>query len=249
MQIDVYSATGVKKGTVELPKAVFGATINEGLMHQALVLQQSNRRTSISHAKTRGEVVGSTAKLYRQKGTGRARAGSANSPTRRSGGKAFGPRSDHNYQKDMPKKMRRAALMSCLSLQANSKAIIGLEGVGKDMKTKKAMELLSKLPVEIGRKILFVTTDVHRELKLSVRNIPNVKVITVGYLNPEDVLVSKKIVFLVDALNKLEEIFTAKAKPAEKSKAPNTKAQSSKLKTQNSKLKAQDSAKEPTPKS
>ncbi|MDD3897058.1 MAG: 50S ribosomal protein L4 [Candidatus Peribacteraceae bacterium] len=216
MLIDVYTATGEKKGTVELPKTLFDAPINEGLMHQALVRQQSNRRASTAHVKTRAEVSGSTRKLFSQKGTGRARRGSLRSPVLRGGGKAFGPRNVKNYVKDMPQKMRQSALKSCLSLQAQKKAIIGLEGSWTEVKSRKAAELLGKLPVELGRKILLVTADVHRELKLSTRNIPRVKVITAAYLNPEDVLGSRHIIFLVDALAKAEEVFAAKAKPLAK---------------------------------
>ncbi len=224
MLIDVYTATGEKKGTVELPKTLFEAPINGGLMHQALVRQQSNRRASTAHVKTRAEVSGSTRKLYSQKGTGRARRGSLRSPVLRGGGKAFGPRNVKNYTKDMPQKMRQSALKSCLSLQAQKKAIIGLEGAWTEVKSKKAAELLGKLPVELGRRILFVTAQVHRELKLSTRNIPNVKVITAAYLNPEDVLGSRHIIFLVDALAKTEEMFGGKAKRAV---VKNTKAETS----------------------
>ena len=207
LTIDVYTGTGSKKGTASLPAALFGAPVNEGLMHQALVRQQSNRRASTAHVKSRGEVQGSTQKLYRQKGTGRARRGSIRAPILRGGGKAFGPRNIRNFVKDMPKKMRRAALRSCLTLQAQQKSIIGLESYADTVKTKQARELLEKLPVECGRRILFVTPDKHEALKLSMRNIPNVKVITASYLNPEDVLVSKHVVFLVDALKKAEEVF------------------------------------------
>ncbi len=210
MKIDVYSATGTKKGTAELPKMLFEAPINEGLMHQALVRQQSNRRDPISHAKNRAEVEGSTRKLYQQKGTGRARRGSLRSPLLRGGGKAFGPRSVRNYEKDMPKKMRRMALFSCLSLQAKNECIFGLEEYPKAIKTKDASALLRKLPVELGRRILIVTSEKHDELVLSVRNVPGVKTVQAAYLNPEDVLNARHIIFLVEALKKAEEVFGTK---------------------------------------
>ena len=219
MTIDVYSATGAKKGTATLPKELFEATINDGLMHQALVRQQSNRRAAIAHVKTRGEVQGSTRKLYQQKGTGRARRGPANSPLLRSGGKAFGPRKVANFEKDMPKKMRRAALASCLSLQAKNKKIIGLESYPETIKTKEVVAMLSKMPVDLGRRILVVTPDSHASLALSVRNVPGVRIINAAYLNPEDVLVSHHIIFMVDALKKAEEVFVKETK-AEKKEAP-----------------------------
>ena len=214
MQVDLYTSTGTKKGTVDLPKALFEADVNEGLMHQALVRQQSNRRQSIAHVKTRGEVKGSTKKLFQQKGTGRARRGNAKSPTLRGGGKAFGPRNIANYVKDMPRKMRRKALFSCLSAKAKEGAIIGLEGYADEVKTKDAVKLLEKLPVELGRKILFVTAAPHEGLFLSIRNVPNVKAITAQHLNPEDVLGAKNIIFFVDAVKKAEEVFIGTAAKA-----------------------------------
>lgn len=231
MTIDVYTATGTKKGTATLPKTIFEATINEDLMHQAVMRQQSNRRAPIAHAKNRGEVQGSTRKLFQQKGTGRARRGSVRSPLLRGGGKAFGPRSIQNYQKDMPKKMRRAALFSCLSLQAKHNKIIGLENYPETIKTKDMVALLSKMPVDIGRRIIIVTPSAHNALTLSLRNIPGAKSVQAAYLNPEDVLTAHSIIFLVDAIKKAEEIFTQETKeekdPVEAKKPTKKKATAS----------------------
>ncbi len=210
MTIDVFSATGTKKGTLDLPAALFGARINHGLMHQAVVAQQSNRRAAIAHTKNRGEVAGSTRKLFAQKHTGRARRGSVRSPLLRGGGKAFGSRNNANYIKDMPKSMRRAALVSCLSYQAKNGAIIGLEEYPDAIKTKQMHGLLGKLPVDLGRKILFVLPERHKGLELSVRNIPAVKAITAAYLNPEDILLARHIVFVGDSVQKAETIFCEK---------------------------------------
>jgi len=224
MTIDVYSSNGTKKGTADLPTSVFAAPINEGLMHQMLVLQQSNRRSPIAHTKTRGEIQGSTRKLFRQKGTGRARRGQVRTPVMRGGNKAFGPRSNANYTKDMPKNMRRAALRGCLSLQAKHGTILGLEEYGESIKTKDLQTLLGKLPVDIGRKILFVIPENNEALTLSARNIPGAKTVLASYLNPEDVLGAHKIVFLVDALKKTEEVFGSKPKKATTAKKVETKA-------------------------
>ncbi len=207
MTIDLFSATGTKKGTIDLPAALFGARINHGLMHQAVVAQQSNRRAAIAHTKNRGEVAGSTRKLFAQKHTGRARRGSVRSPLLRGGGKAFGSRNNANFIKDMPKSMRRAALVSCLSYQAKNGAIIGLEEYPDTIKTKQMHGLLGKLPVDLGRKILFVLPERHKGLELSVRNIPAVKAITAAYLNPEDILLARHIVFVGDSVKKAETIF------------------------------------------
>ncbi len=224
MKIDVYTATGVKKGSVELPAAMFEATINKGLMHLALVRQQSNRRHSIAHVKHRGEVVGSTKKIFQQKGTGNARRGAIRSPLMKGGGKAFGPRKDSNFVKEMPKKMRRAALFSCLSLRASEGAILGLESYPDEVKTKTFMNLLKKLPVEIGRKITIVMAAHQRGLELSARNVPRVKTILAQYLNPEDVLGSQRIIFLVDALKVAEQTFLKTNETIEKKAAKIKKA-------------------------
>lgn len=207
MKIDVYTATGSKKGSVDLPAALFEAAINQGLMHQAVVLQQSNRRHPIAHAKNRGEIIGSTKKMFAQKGTGRARRGPIRSPLLKGGGKTFGPRSNRNFHKDMPKTMRRVALLSALSAQAKSGSILGLEHYPEAVKTKDAATCLGKMPVELGRKILIVTPARHRGIALSTRNIPNVRAITAAYLNPEDVLGARHIIFFVDAIAEAEKIF------------------------------------------
>ncbi len=173
-----------------------------------IILRESNRRQPIAHVKHRGEVVGSTKKMFQQKGTGRARRGPLRSPLLKGGGKAFGPRNEANFVKDMPKKMRRAALFSCLSLRAKEGAIIGLESYPDDIKTKSFMALLKKLPVEFGRRIMIVLDKRHRGLELSARNVPRVKTILAQYLNPEDLLVSKNIIFLTDAVKVAEDTFT-----------------------------------------
>lgn len=207
MKIDVYTALGTKKGSLELPAVMFEAPIRKGLMHLALVRQQSNRRHPIAHVKHRGEIAGSTKKLFQQKGTGRARRGPIRSPLLRGGGKAFGPRNEANFRKEMPKKMRRAALFSCLSLRAKEGAILGLEDYPDEVKTKTCLALLKKLPIELGRKITIVLPRRHRGLELSARNLPGVKTLLAGYLNPEDVLGSKNIIFLVEAVRVAEETF------------------------------------------
>lgn len=224
MSIPVFTATGTKKGTMDLPSS-FSGSINTALMHQALVMQQSNRRAPIAHVKTRGEVVGSTKKLFQQKGTGRARRGPVRSPLLRGGGKTFGPRNKANFMKDMPKGMRRAALASSLAWQVKREGIIALENYGTETKTKTFVDLLKKLPVELGRRILVVSDGVHRALALSGRNVPGVKVIDCQYINVEDLTVSKHVIFLVDAIAKTQEMLTkdrvgekAHAEPTEEKK-------------------------------
>lgn len=210
MKVDLFTSTGQKKGSLELPASLFESKINKGLMHLALVRQLSNRRAPIAHVKHRGEVVGTTKKAYAQKHTGRARRGALRSPLLRGGGKSFGPRNEANFRKEMPKKMRRAALFACLSLKAKEGAIIGLENYPEDPKTKNFMTLLSKLPVEFGRRIIIVTAGRHRALELATRNIPRVSALFAQYLNPVDLLAAKHIIFLEDAVKTAEKTFSPK---------------------------------------
>lgn len=221
MNIPVFTAAGQKKGTMDLPSTLFSETINKALMHQAIIMQQSNRRIAIAHVKTRGEVIGTTKKAFQQKHTGRARRGALRSPLLRGGGKTFGPRNDRNFRKDMPRSMRHAALRSCLGFQAKRDGIIAVESYPDTVKTKEFYALLKKLPVELGRHILVVTGDAHKGIMLSARNIDRVKTITAAYLNPEDVLLSRHVIFLVDAIKKADEIFGMKdeAKTEDKKEA------------------------------
>ena len=216
MTIDVYTSTGTKKGTASLPKALFEIDINDGLMHQAVVRSQANKRRTVAHVKRRGDIQGSTKKLFAQKGTGRARRGSVRSPLLRGGSKSFGPNKKMNFSKDMPRKMRQSALRSALSAQAKAEAIIGLENYPTEIKTKAAHDMLTKMPVELGRKILIVMPEKHADLMRSVSNIPNVQTVMVQYLNPEDVLGARHIVFMVDALKTAEELFGSAAKAEKK---------------------------------
>ena len=128
MKITMYTQTGEKKGDVEVNDKIFAVKPNEQLIHQALVRQMANSRQATAHVKTRGEVTGSTRKIYRQKGTGGARHGSRYSNIFRGGGRVFGPRNVKNYTKAMPRKQRRLALFSALSIVAGEKKIIALFG-------------------------------------------------------------------------------------------------------------------------
>lgn len=245
MTIDIYTSTGSKEGTMTLPAALFGAPVKHDTMLQAVLRLQGNRRKSIAHSKGRGEVAGATRKLFQQKGTGRARRGPIRSPLLRGGGKAFGPKSNSNFWRDMPKKMRRAALFSSLSMKASGGAVFGLKSYPDTVKTKEFHNLLKKMPVEIGRRILVVTADRHDGVYRSARNIPGVQVVTAQYLNPEDVLNSRHLIFLVDAVKKAEEIFTSPvraAKPVEK-KAEDTAEKSEKPKKAKAPAKKKTAAK------
>lgn len=226
MTIDVYSATGQKGKQLTLPASLFGADVNWGLMHQAVVRQQSGRRQSPAHVLTRSEVSGSTKKLFTQKHTGRARRGDVRSPSLRGGGKAFGPRNVKNYVKDMPKKMRHAALRSCLSLQAGKGTIMGLESFGDAIKTKSLVSLLGKMPIKEIRNVLIVSKGVQKPLVLSARNVPGVTVVPASYLNPEAVLHARTIVFLTDAIDEADRLFGKKHVTAKTGKVAAKKEES-----------------------
>lgn len=210
MNIDVYSATGQKKEQLTLPESLFGQDVNFGLMHQAVVRQQSGRRQSPAHVLTRSEVSGSTKKLFEQKHTGRARRGDIRSPSLRGGSKAFGPRNVKNYEKDMPKKMRHAALRSCLSLQAEKGIVTALEGYGDTVKTKSLVTLLGKMSIKNIRNVLIVSKGVYTPLVLSARNVQGVTVVPASYLNPEAVLHARHLIFLKDAIDEADRIFGKK---------------------------------------
>ncbi|MBP9750614.1 MAG: 50S ribosomal protein L4 [Candidatus Peribacteraceae bacterium] len=211
MTIDLFSPAGTKTKSLSLPESLFSGEINSGLAHQFLMLQQSNRRHPIAHAKTRGEVAGSTKKLFQQKHTGNARRGPIRSPVMRGGGKAFGPNKMQNYELRMPKSMRRAAIRSCLSMQAKQGSIIALEGFGNDHKTKILAALLKKLPLKSDRRVLIIWGAKNEALLRSARNLPSVETLSAAYLNPEDLLKATAIVFLEDAVTEADRIFGKKS--------------------------------------
>lgn len=237
MQIPFFTTTGAKASPRDIPASLLSEQVNSGLIHQAVVRQQSNRRQSAAHVKTRGEVVGSTRKLFAQKHTGRARRGPIRSPVLRGGGKAFGPRNEKNYVKDMPKSMRHAAIRSCLTVQATKGAVLGLESYGEDVKTKTMHTLLQKLPVDIGRRILFVLPGAQRSITLSARNIPGAMTVDAAYLNPEQLMVARHVIFVGDALERTDALFGKKKEKKERA-VPSTKTPAKKTTTKATKTTA-----------
>ncbi len=205
MKIDLYAQTGEKKGQIELNKEFFEVPYNEDLIHQALIRQQANQRIAIADTKTKGEIRGGGRKPFRQKGTGNARQGSIRNPHYRGGGTVFGPTKERNYEVDMPKKQRRKALLSALSAKAKNEQIIALESYEGEVKTKAFAELLKKLPVE--RNVLVVIPEKNEVIQKSTSNLANAKTILVNYLNIADLQKYRKVLFLKDALPKMEEIF------------------------------------------
>ena len=202
MLLPVYSVSGEEKGTVEVSDFVFGVPFHEACVHQAMVRQLANARQGTAATKTRGMVSGSTRKLYAQKHTGRARAGSRHSPVRRGGGVAFGPQ-PRDYRQAMPKKMRRLAIRSLLSEKASSGAIKVLQGLGlKEVSTNGMAKLLSVL--NIGKSVILATQDVKPEVVLSARNLPGVKVTLARLLNVVDLLSYDVLILTDDAVHQIE---------------------------------------------
>lgn len=189
-------------GSVELNDSVFWLESNAGLIHRALMYQQANDRFVVAHTKTRAERRGSNRKLYKQKGTGRARVWDARSPVRKKGWVAFGPRNLINFSIFMNKKERKKALFSALSSKLQNNQIIIVDSIDlKDVKTKEMVNVFNALKLETTG--LFALTQSNDMLQRATRNIPTVKPILVDYLNIADLLKYKKLVLLKDALEKL----------------------------------------------
>lgn len=206
MKIDLYQQSGDKKGSVDVSDKMFGAPKNDELVRLALMRQLANARQANANTKTRAEVRGGGKKPWRQKGTGRARFGSTRNPIWRGGGIAFGPRSNRNYAKLMPKKARRLAMFAGLSQKAAEKHVFALDKFEvKVPKTSEFASLLTKLPVK--RSLLVIASDKNQNLEKSAKNIPNVKVILVDYLNLHDLLRYEQIMFMEPALKRAEELF------------------------------------------
>lgn len=211
MKFDLYTQSGDKKGTVDANDSIFGIKPNMELLSQAFNRQRNNARRGTAHTKTRSEVKYSTRKIYRQKGTGGARHGARSANVFRKGGVTFGPRSNRNWTLQMPKKQRRKALFSALSLKAKEKAIFCLDNYEGEMKTKPFAQMLEKLePLKDRKNVLIVISERNPTLEKSANNLTNTKTILANYLNIADCLKYDSVMFVGDALQKAEEIFLAK---------------------------------------
>ncbi|MDH5384692.1 MAG: 50S ribosomal protein L4 [Candidatus Aminicenantes bacterium] len=201
-KVQVLDQTGKKTKEIDAPKEVFSYPVKDHLIFEAVVNYRSNQRRGTASTKTRGEVKGGGRKPWRQKGTGRARAGSTRSPIWRKGGVTFGPKPrDYTYR--MPKKAKRNALKSALSLKFGENKILVLESLDfKEPRTKEGMKLLQDLKLE---SVLVVDSHENRNLFLSLRNIPKVKAIDHSQVNIYDVLNYESLVFTKKAFDSLME--------------------------------------------
>ncbi|MGQ9546007.1 MAG: 50S ribosomal protein L4 [Dehalococcoidia bacterium] len=201
----VYSLTGEVASEIELSDSVFGLAFNEPVVHQALVRQLANKRQGTASSKTRGEVSGSTRKLYPQKHTGRARRGDIKSPLLRGGGVVFGPK-PRSYRQAMPKKMRRLALKCLLSAKVREGNIRLVEELNfEEPKTKEMLKILSCLGVDSSA--LIVTADPAPNVAKSVSNLPGIKALPSALINVLDLLSYKTLVATVAAIHNIEQIW------------------------------------------
>lgn len=199
LSVPVYSLAGRASGNITLPKEIFGVIVNQKLLSQAVRVYQTAQKTLLGNTKTRGEVQGSTAKIFRQKGTGRARHGSVRAPIFVGGGIVFGPRT-RRVKLDLPQKMRNKALISALSLKAKDKDIVALSGIEKATgKTKEIANLIDKLKIKSA---LFVTADKLDNVVRGVRNIPGMSITPSNQLNAYEVLKYKSLLITKDAIEK-----------------------------------------------
>ncbi|MDD2516434.1 MAG: 50S ribosomal protein L4 [Candidatus Gracilibacteria bacterium] len=206
MEAVLYNDKGVEKGKIELNEKVFGVEIKPSLIHRLLMLQRSNARVNLAQIKTRGEVKGSTRKIYKQKGTGGARAGASRSPIRRGGGVVFGPRGNRNFTVSMNRKERRAALFCLLSSKAQSSSVKVIENLDNSVEAKTK----SMVSVFNSMNATYATVALNKQevnAMKAIRNIPNVKAIYVNYLNPADLLKYKDLVFTKASLEELNGIY------------------------------------------
>ncbi len=221
LKAPIYNQIGKKIGEVELSASLFDSKVNAALVHSALVRQHANARLSSAHTLRRGEVKRSTAKIMRQKGSGKARKGDRGSPILRGGGIAWGPRNTKNYKRDMPKKQRRLALASILTAKARDSKIIALESFELESpKTKEFEKLAQALP---KFKKMLVVHNRNEALVKSSRNLKFVKPLLVNLLNPHDLTKFDQILFEKTALEEVEKIFKI-----EPSKRKNVKVEAEK---------------------
>jgi large subunit ribosomal protein L4 len=204
MEVDVLNMEGQKVRTVELPSAIFEAAINVDLMHQAYVRQLANARLGTVKTKTRGEVSGGGRKPWKQKGTGRARQGSTRAVQWVGGGRAHAAR-PRDYTQDMPRKMRRAALRSALSVKAAENGIVVLDGLGlPEPKTRFMAQALTRLVGDASALILIPDkSEAYEGAARAANNLPDAKTIQASYLNLRDLLGFDKLLLPLPALDVL----------------------------------------------
>jgi large subunit ribosomal protein L4 len=207
MELDVFNMEGKKVDTVDLPAKIFEASVNVDLMHQAYVRQMANARLGTHNTKGRSDVSGGGRKPWRQKGTGRARQGSTRAAQWVGGGKIHTPK-PRDYSKAMPRKMRRAALRSALSVKAADEHVVMLDALKlSEAKTRKMADMLDMLVGDASVLILLPEKNEDYEtIVRSARNLPDAKTLLANYLNVRDLLFYEKVILPLPALDVLVSI-------------------------------------------
>jgi len=199
--VDVFNQKAEKVSQVELPDAIFNVPVKASVLHEVVRMQLAGRRAGSASTQHRSDVTASGRKLFRQKGTGRARRGDIKSPLMRGGGTVFGP-DPRSYAFKMPKKVRRLALKMALSSKLQDAGLIVVNAL--ELERIKTREFASVLDALGSRNALFVTVAGDPKLELSARNIPNVKVLRVEGLNVYDILKYDKLVLLEPSIKGIE---------------------------------------------
>jgi large subunit ribosomal protein L4 len=207
MKIPVYNQEGKETKDMVLPKDIFEVKFNADLVHQVAVSLMANKRQVSAHTKDRSEVRGGGRKPWRQKGTGRARHGSNRSPIWRGGGITFGPRNDTIYAREIPKKMRRKALLMVLSQKAKDNRLVVLESIeSENAKTKQMAKSLSNLPCK-NQSTLIALPKYDKKIFLASRNIKKTTIDDARNLNVLDLLNSKYLLITKDSIKTIEDTF------------------------------------------
>lgn len=210
LSVDVYNVKGKVIDTMALPKEIFGVKVNSQLLVQAVRVYLANQRKGTASTKTRGEIRASTRKIYRQKGTGRARHGAISAPIFVGGGIAFGPK-PRDYSLKLPKKMKRVALASALTTKTKEAVIKIVEGLEKiTPKTKVVNEMIRNIEGVAKNKktkILLVLPEKIEKIQRAARNIEKVTIRPANILNTYDVLNSNMIIFMKESIEKLEQLW------------------------------------------
>ncbi len=205
VQVPVYSLAGEVVKHIEISDLVFAVPLNQAVVHQALVRQRANARQGTASTKTRGQVSGSSRKLFRQKGTGQARAGSRRSPLRRGGGIVFGPH-PRSYRQAMPKRMRQLALRCVLSAKASDGELMVLEQLEfEEPSTKEMAQILAALGVDSSA--LIITGEPEDNVVKSARNLQGIKTMPASLLNVVDILSYKMLLMTEAAVRKAEQLW------------------------------------------
>jgi len=199
--VDVQNQTGEKISQTDLNNAIFNINVKSSVMHEVVTMQLANRRSGSAAVKHRSDVRGSGRKLFRQKGTGRARRGNIKSPLLRGGGVVFGP-DPKSYSYKIPKKVKRIALKMALSAKFQENNLVVIDQFElEQIKTKEFLKVVNALNI---KNALIITDKKNKNLELSSRNIPNIKVLCIKGLNVYDILKYKKLILLKSSIKDIE---------------------------------------------